>query len=574
MAVKENEITKLVADLNAAGWFRVVDENGLSKDLLKTLLTLPISQIVGLTAALAAKAGNPTVVSQGAFVKASGAVNGSGEEIKQITTEAHMNLAFNGRYNFPAGGLELFPYGYVYSIVAWDDSVIGESAVQTPTRTNSGQLIFASNGIFYRKYVTAWGAPIYMGGSTANYTGTYAEIQALVTAENLTPGQTYRITGHGNDNGIILQAATATTFYSDGIRLGLVPAHYIAGTYSTVVWIGVWRIGIGDAGVDTGNKTVFMGRVWENRTGNIGTVHPTDQWSLDATNWILSADAADYTSMVFGCTYDIASDYISKQWDGKGNVFGETITSDSFLIEYNDWNIDTGAENHFYNNELSRCYNNKIDGFGVIYHNKGGGKLYSNNINGGFYAGVVGMFIDYAANVRSNTLTTCFLSGSVMNGNNIEDQAFTASTKLRIDFGKIVASLSLNAGTFTIAAGSTYLAKTIATGMTITTVRKNGVTVSGQTLVAQYAGWHRVKATMSLTSPDAYTLESTIFVNSTDAGLPDSVLFVTGESRRVEIDNYVLLSVGDIVSIRHRHNYGSTVTFTHLSSSFTLDYDN
>lgn len=576
MAVKENEITKKLTDTHDEDWWiRMVDAAGASKDMLKSLLRLNQSQIDGLVELLATLAVTPAIPSQMAFIQAAGTINGSGLNIGVITDEAGLNTSYNGFYT-AVTPFEVDDLGFIRNVLAFDDSVVGESTVTPSVRTVSRQLIFSTLGILYREFSVSgggWGTPIFMGGTNANYSFAKADLVTFAGNNKLTPGALYRLTDHGNDYGIVLQAASSFAFMPDGFRVGKVPKYHVAGTYDSVVHIGVWRIGIGNGGVAAGNKTYFMGRTWTNLTGNIGTVDGSDEWSLDATNWELSTTSTDYIAQIFGCTYDLANDYISKQWDSMGNILGEVAASDGFLVEYNDWSfvlnsVGVLSGGNFNHNELARCHNNKIDTIGYIYHNKGGGQVYSNDINGGAYAGILGMYIDYAAYVRSNTFTNSMLQGAVMNGNNIESQTFTASANLRIDNGKIVGSVSINAGTFTIPTGATYSAKTIATGMTITTVRENGVTVTGETLIAQYAGWHRVKAIMLVAFGTGQTIQSTIFVNSTDTGL------FCGSNGLTEIDNYVLLAVGDVVSIRHKHAAGGTETYTHLSSSFTLEYDN
>lgn len=60
---------------------------------------------------------------------------------------------------------------------------------------------------------------------------TVASARTLVATNGLFPGRLYKITDHPNDNGIILQAATTSAFFSDGVRIGRVPNSYIPGTY-------------------------------------------------------------------------------------------------------------------------------------------------------------------------------------------------------------------------------------------------------------------------------------------------------------------------------------------------------
>jgi len=385
MAVKENELTKKLSDTHDEDWwFRMVDALGNSKDMLKSLLRLDPSQIEGLVSALASLSTIPVIKSQTAYIKTDGTINGSGTELKMLTNEAGLNAAFDGFYSVVTPFL-VADLGYIKNVIAFDNSVKGQGAVTPSVRTMSRQLIFSTLGILYREYSSStWGVPIFMGGTNDNFVTTYSALSSLATANKLTPGTLYKITDHGNDNGIIIQAATSSTFKPDGIRLGLVPAHYIAGTYSTVAWLGVWRLSIGDGGVAAGNKAVYMGRVWTNLTGNIGTVHADpDLWALDATNWALSTDSADYVQEVFGCTYRLVSNlpatypkgYISKQWDSRGNSFGiEIEPATLFLVDYNDW-----GNAFVWGNKLKSCRNN-ICGVGQeIYNNNGNGDIHDNS---------------------------------------------------------------------------------------------------------------------------------------------------------------------------------------------------
>ena len=354
---------------------RVVLASGLSKKMLKSLLTLEMSQITGLVAALAGKVATPTIKSQLGFIKADGSINGSGLEVKNIATNADVDEAFSGHYTV----LEPFEYdsviGYVNGVYAQDRNEIGEDNAGTYVRTKAWQLIFSDKGVFLRYWVGSWGNPSYVGGGFDNLSYTKAELGVLAGFGQLTPGTAYKLTDHGNDNGLIIQAATGSSLFPDGIRLGLVPKHYLAGVYDTNTWIGVWRASIGDAGVAVGNYAVYCGRVWRNLTGNIGT---DSFWDLDATNWVLEPVASGdfYADKVFGVTYDMATDYISKQWDDKGNEFGEaTEPTDGFLVEYNDWNYEI---NTYTNNKLSRCYNNRLEGALAFENSKGSGSVYNN----------------------------------------------------------------------------------------------------------------------------------------------------------------------------------------------------
>lgn len=65
---------------------------------------------------------------------------------------------------------------------------------------------------------------------------TVASARTLVASSGLFPGRLYKITNHPNDNGIILQAATTSAFFSDGVRIGRVPRTYAAGAYYSTAY--------------------------------------------------------------------------------------------------------------------------------------------------------------------------------------------------------------------------------------------------------------------------------------------------------------------------------------------------
>jgi len=401
--MKENQLpdNSTMARVKA---FRTLSTDTESKSEFtdKEDISFPISQITGLVAALAGKVSTPVIKSQLGFIKADGSINGSGMEIKNITDIASMDLAFSGEYT----AITPFTYnaiiGQVYSVTAHDNSAIGEANVTPIVRTTAWQLIKGSRGLFLRNYsLGSWSDVIYLGGSSFNYMATWAELTTMASGGKLTPGVLYRLTDHGNDNGIILEAATSTTFYSEAIRIGIVPQHYTAGVYDGATWLGVWRPTLSP---NAGEKVVFMGRVWNKLTGtdgNAGTIDDSDPWRLDSVHWGYSEpiqmEDNDYKSEVFGCIYDFATDYISKQWDDKGNIFGEYINpTDGFLVEYNDWNFAADGAT-FSGNKTRRCYNNFCDAdyLPIIKDNTGQGDI-KNNI--AFPYIIVGNIFEYDGN--------------------------------------------------------------------------------------------------------------------------------------------------------------------------------
>jgi len=390
--IKEIELTK-VTELLATDYIRGIRvSDGESIDILRSDFRLTQAQIIDLLTALAGKQDIATVLSSIAFSKHDGVVNGSGFGLGTLASKVEMDAVFNGIYTVETP-FQVPPMGNVLGVIALSNDEIGETPTSTTPKT-ARRVIFTDLGMFYQTYsATTWYNPLFLGGSTENISDTRANLIALAGDSYLTPGALYKITDHGNDEGIIIQAVTSSNFSTDGLRLGLVPRHYIAGDYTfgeyTSHWIGVWRASIGDAGVSIGDRAVFMGRVWYNETGNIGTIE--GDWSLDSTNWtLLPVELSEhYDRMTFGCTYDITNDYISKQWDSFGNELGEYLDAgDWFLVEYNDWNIGEGNPYSLYGCKLRRCYDNIVGIYNSIANASGLGKIYHNDFSGGVQGGI------------------------------------------------------------------------------------------------------------------------------------------------------------------------------------------
>jgi hypothetical protein len=373
--IKEKDLSKLLGDLNALGYFRVVDENGDSKGLLKTLLRLEMSQITGLDDEFDKKVSTPEIKQQTAYIKSDGSVNGSGRDVKNIANTTEMNAVFSGEYSahvpFFFEGM-----GMIQAVLAFDDSTVGESAVSPSVRTTARQLVFSDQGIYYREYsLGGWGLPMFIGGSINNQEVTGAEARALASEGKLTPGTLYKITDHVDDLGIVIQAATGTEFMPNGIRVGLSPRYYTAGIAEGVTWLGMWRFDtwVGNDPSKIGAKIVHSGRVWVNRLGNIGS---EDGWGLNADDWNLSTELESYNVEIFGVTYDLDTDWISKQWDSRGNV--STVIyglGDDFLVDYNDW-----GNPYVYGNDLKSFRNNVTSETFQVYNNNGGGDIHDNNL--------------------------------------------------------------------------------------------------------------------------------------------------------------------------------------------------
>lgn len=233
-----------------------------------------------------------------------------------------------------------------------------------------------------------------LGGGSIDKT--VAEMQALALASGFTAGQLYKITDAG-DLGLFFRAATTSKLENDGIRVMLCPAYYGTGENAGDGnnWLGVWNADLTPAADDL---AIWGGLVWRNLTGAVGSFD--SDIALDGTNWQVVAKASftasEYTPLMFGCSYDLTNNWISRQWDGKGNVFGLDyfVEQDSFgfgfnLCDVSDWNHATSL-NYFYGNKCLGVWNNSAaqDIYenalpnGYIRQNNGGGAIYQNSNTG------------------------------------------------------------------------------------------------------------------------------------------------------------------------------------------------
>lgn len=212
---------------------------------------------------------------------------------------------------------------------------------------------------------------------------TVAEMQALQSGATLIPGRFYLITDGPGTSQIIVQA-TGTDTISQGMRMMYCPRDYaveVDGDGND--WIGIWNSG---KAVSAGQLAIWGGLVWQNTTGSIGTAD--DDTALNATDWTLIYKTSfannEYVLRSFVCIYDLLNNWVARQWDGSGNVFGVDYLTDqtifgfgSFsytfltnMIDISDWNYETSTF-RFTNNT---CY--------AIFNNSGGGAIYDNSNEG------------------------------------------------------------------------------------------------------------------------------------------------------------------------------------------------
>lgn len=248
----------------------------------------------------------------------------------------------------------------------------------------------------------------------------YAALVVKINAGTLTKGVLYKITDRG-DRGIFLTAISTTQFAKDSTRLMLCPAFYGLGASGGNNWIGVWN---STKSAVADDLTIWGGLVWKNLTGAIGTAD--SDILLDAVNWELIPKASytnsEYVLMEFGVNYDVVNDWIERQWDGSGNIFGidfySETTNDQLgfnLCDVSDWNFaNDGTGREFYNNRCTGIYNNSNDGSSIsennnydgIYNNRNIGEIKVNNNMGVIRGNSNSGPISYNANtgeIRSNS---------------------------------------------------------------------------------------------------------------------------------------------------------------------------
>ena len=186
---------------------------------------------------------------------------------------------------------------------------------------------------------------------------TYTDLTNLINNSGLYPGSIYRFRYYIAGNtfhpasyfDIYLQALTTNTISEDGIRVMRVPRRSYL--YKSFVSKGFWEPSETYA---IGDLAVFAGRVYENRTGNTGSI--SYDIMLDRTNWtekqntnpgdfsFITASRVYYQEKVFKIRYDFSKKLVVEQRDELGN----TVTGikdpqrrlDTFqnTIELNDWN--------------------------------------------------------------------------------------------------------------------------------------------------------------------------------------------------------------------------------------------
>jgi hypothetical protein len=246
---------------------------------------------------------------------------------------------------------------------------------------------------------------------------TYAAALNTIANNSLIKGKTYKIIDRGGV-GLFFTAISSTEFAATGTRLMKCPAFYGVGadTHGNT-WIGVWS-SIKDEIVTQDCYAIYGGSVWKNLTGAIGG--SDDGLTLDAVNWELvpkgtyEGDTDFYVTKSFGVNFDWKNDWISKQWDDKGNEFGVPYTVEELggygfnpcdVSDWNDpsiwgnrcsgvWNNNTSGINSNTNRGIisdNTCENGIISSNsnqGDIRDNSNTGSIYSNTNNGRIYSNI------------------------------------------------------------------------------------------------------------------------------------------------------------------------------------------
>src|SRR5665647_1323984 len=206
--IKEN-LLDIDLTIVAGEYLRKVNSDGDSVRIDFDKVVWPIDQVTDLQTALDAKMALSALKSQYGYIDATGQIVGTKRYKGTFSSLAELDTLFNGDYslvNATAGWASAI--GTAISVQAWDDSDL------TTARTQGIQVVQTTTGMYYRVSDdgSTWSNFRYIGGSYSNQSFARTDLITLATpvggVGGLTPGTLYKITDHGNDNGIIIQAAT------------------------------------------------------------------------------------------------------------------------------------------------------------------------------------------------------------------------------------------------------------------------------------------------------------------------------------------------------------------------------
>ena len=195
---------------------------------------------------------------------------------------------------------------------------------------------------------------------------TYAEAMIARTNGTLVKGSLYKITDRG-DRGLFFEAVSATEFNPEGTRVMLIPnLEYEGG--QIIEWVS-------GAAMDPDGLVVYKGFMYTYLDfGNSTPPNALTEFALVPKD---SFSNNEYREKAFGIVFDWENDWISKQWDEFGNVFGMSFDYSDLSngptayggnpVDISDWWIyqratpdDRDAAHHlsFYNNVCIGFWNN------------------------------------------------------------------------------------------------------------------------------------------------------------------------------------------------------------------------
>lgn len=205
---------------------------------------------------------------------------------------------------------------------------------------------------------------------------TYVEAMTARAAGTLIKGSMYKITDRG-DRGLFFEAVSETEFNPEGTRVMLIPnfTDYLGG--NILEWY--------DGGpMDPDSLVVYKGFLYTYLDfGNSTPPNALTEFALVPKD---SFSNGEYLEKAFGIVFDWENDWISKQWDEFGNVFGMPFDYSELSngpnvyggnpVDISDWWLyqrttpdDRDPDQHvsFYNNVCIGFWNNPRVG-NDIYH--------------------------------------------------------------------------------------------------------------------------------------------------------------------------------------------------------------